>query len=61
MKSAGAMILLIGVALAGCSPGNISPNDPAYSQTGAPRRGEPVLQPGNSYGRILGPDGNGSM
>ena len=46
-------------ALAACTAPSISPNDPQYARSGAPRAGEPTISPGNSYGRIMGPDGQG--
>jgi hypothetical protein len=63
MKQGAFVLLLAGVAIAGCSQtvGSISPNDPQYARSGAPRAGEPMPQPGNSYGRIQGPDGQGGM
>ena len=46
--------------LAACSGATvISPNDPQYARSGAPRAGEPMISPENSYGRIMGPDGQG--
>ena len=55
-----ALAALLALAVAGCNgTGVISPNDPEYSRTGAPRVGEPPLQPG-AYGRIMGNDGQGS-
>jgi hypothetical protein len=54
--------LLLAVALAACSnAANISPNDPQYARSGAPRAGEPLPSPGNSYGRIMGSDSQGPM
>ena len=46
-------------ALATCNAPSISPNDPQYARSGAPRAGEPVPSPANMYGRIMGPDGGG--
>jgi hypothetical protein len=45
------------LALAACAERSawISPNDPAYQRSGAPRSGEQPLQYGNLYGRIQGP------
>jgi hypothetical protein len=54
--------LLLAIALAACSnQGYISPNDPQYARSGAPRAGEPTPSPGNSYGRIMGSDSQGPM
>ena len=51
---------LVLLGLAGCSNlSYISPNDPQYARSGAPRAGEPPIDPNNSYGRIQGPDGRG--
>jgi hypothetical protein len=60
MKRA-APFLLLGLLLTACSSGSsyISPNDPLYARSGAPRAGEPPIDLNNSYGRIQGPDGNG--
>jgi hypothetical protein len=55
-----ALAALLALAVAGCgSTGVISPNDPEYGRSGAPRVGEPPLQAG-SYGRIMGNDGQGT-
>ena len=49
------------LALAGCANASyISPNDPQYGRSGAPRAGEPAIDPTNSYGRIMGPGDRGS-
>lgn len=45
--------------LAACNAPSISPNDPQYARSGAPRAGEPTISPENSYGRIMGPDSSG--
>jgi hypothetical protein len=45
--------------LAACGGPTITPNDPQYARSGAPRAGEPTISPENSYGRIMGPDGSG--
>ncbi len=53
------LLILIALGAAGCAQGEIvSPNDPQYARTGAPRAGEPALQPNNPYGRIMGGDGH---
>jgi hypothetical protein len=56
-------VCLVLLTLAACSnPGDVSPNDPQYARSGAPRAGETPLQPNNSYGRIQGShDSNGPM
>jgi hypothetical protein len=60
MKRAQLVLLLLATALAACAGApDISPNDPQYARSGAPRAGEPVPSPENSYGRIMGPDGQG--
>ena len=52
--------LLLGFAVAGCATdAYLSPNDPQYARSGAPRAGEPGIQPNNPYGRIQGNDGQG--
>ncbi len=39
----------------------ITPNDPEYGRTGAPRVGEAPIDPNNNYyGRIMGRDSSGS-
>jgi hypothetical protein len=55
--------LAVLLALAGCSGASvISPNDPQYGRSGAPRAGEPTVSPDNAYGRIMGPgDSSGPM
>jgi hypothetical protein len=51
---------LLALSLAACGNATIiSPNDPQYARSGAPRAGEPVISPENAYGRIMGPDSNG--
>lgn len=58
MKPTHLVLLLFATALAACAGAQtISPNDPQYARSGAPRAGEPMPSPGNSYGRIMGPDG----
>jgi hypothetical protein len=59
--SRAAYFLLVALVLTGCATAlNLSPNDPQYARSGAPRAGEPPIDPNNhSYGRIQGPDGNG--
>jgi hypothetical protein len=53
-------LLALGYGLTACSStGYVSPNDPQYARSGAPRAGEPVPSPTNLYGRIMGPDGQG--
>jgi hypothetical protein len=48
------------LAIAGCSNAlTISPNDPQYARSGAPRAGEAEPSPGAVYGQ-LGHDGQGS-
>jgi hypothetical protein len=61
MKSTALVLLLLATALAACGGPNISPNDPQYARSGAPRAGEPTISPENSYGRIMGPDGQGGQ
>ncbi len=52
--------MLIALGLGGCAGGGyISPNDPQYARSGAPRAGEAEPSPGNLYNRIQGPDGQG--
>ena len=53
-------LMLLTSALGGCvSSGIISPNDPQYARSGAPRAGEATPSPNNLYGRIQGSDANG--
>ena len=60
MRTATFATLLALGALAACSGATvISPNDPQYARSGAPRAGEPMISPENSSGRIMGPDGQG--
>ena len=58
------LLALLGGAslvIAACATGqSISPNDPEYGRSGAPRAGAPGVQPGNSYNRIQSPDSPGS-
>ena len=52
-------LLALAATLAGCAGARtISPNDPEYARSGAPRAGEPVIPPGSSY---LPLGGSGSM
>lgn len=61
MRYLGALLALLCLTASGCSNISfISPNDPNYARSGAPRVGEPALEPGNLYGRIQGTDGPGS-
>ena len=57
-------VVILGGLLAGCAPMSasmISPNDPEYGRTGAPRAGEAPIDPNNNYyGRIMGRDSSGS-
>jgi hypothetical protein len=54
------ILLTLAITLAGCAGAQIiSPNDPQYARSGAPRAGEPMISPENAYGRIMGPDGSG--
>jgi hypothetical protein len=58
------ILLLVGLLSTGCTQlqaDSASPNDPAYQRTGAPRDGEPAVQPGNAYGRIMGGDGHSPL
>ncbi|MEJ0071580.1 MAG: hypothetical protein WDO24_25740 [Pseudomonadota bacterium] len=58
------MIALLTLAGAGCSEiqtESASPSDPNYQRTGAPRVGEPAIQPNNAYGRIMGGDGHSPL
>ncbi len=53
-------LLALTTGLGACSGvGYISPNDPQYARSGAPRAGENVPSPNNAYNRIQGPDGQG--
>ncbi len=54
-----AVLLATALAAGGCATsGSISPNDPEYGRTGAPRAGQPPLPANSGYGRaIMGPDG----
>jgi hypothetical protein len=55
------MLALLCLAATNCTTQNaVSPNDPAYALTGAPRAGEPTPSPGNPYNRLQGPDNSGS-
>ena len=55
-----ALAVLLALGLAGCSGATIiTPNDPQYARSGAPRAGEPIISPENVYGRIMGPDSTG--
>jgi hypothetical protein len=59
-----AVIVLLGLAVSGCGPlqtETASPSDPGYQRTGAPRAGEPAIQPNNAYGRIMGGDGHSPL
>jgi hypothetical protein len=59
MRRARLLFTLFALGLAGCASASyVSPNDPQYARSGAPRLGEPDLQPNNSYGRIMGGDGH---
>ena len=54
-------VLILSVSVAGCASATyISPNNPEYARTGAPRVGEPPVDPHNPYGRIMGRDSSGS-
>ncbi len=60
MRTLAIAVALLGLGLVACSStGYISPNDPQYARSGAPRAGENVPSPGNAYNRIQGPDGQG--
>jgi hypothetical protein len=49
-------LLALALALTGCGgAGDISPNDPQYARSGAPRAGEAMPSPNTPYSRILGP------
>ncbi len=53
-------LMLLALGLGGCAgAGYISPNDPQYARSGAPRAGEATPSPNNLYGRIQGSDANG--
>ncbi len=52
-------LVLLALGPAACASGSISPNDPQYARSGAPRAGEAAISPDNSYNRIMGPDGQG--
>jgi hypothetical protein len=59
-RCAAGILAVLALGLAACGNATvISPNDPQYARSGAPRAGEPVVAPENAYGRIMGPDGNG--
>jgi hypothetical protein len=61
MRYLPAVLTLIGLTAGGCTAENvISPNDPGYARSGAPRAGEPAPSPGNFYGRVQGKDSSGS-
>jgi hypothetical protein len=61
MRTPIAALALLCLAAAGCSTESyVSPNDPNYARSGAPRAGEPSLQPGNLYNRVQGHDNSGS-
>ena len=60
MKRSLLVVALLACGVAGCSSVNfISPNDPQYARSGAPRMGEPTPSPDNAYGHINGLDGDG--
>lgn len=61
MKPTHLALLLFATVLAACGGPTISPNDPQYARSGAPRAGEPVPSPENMYGRIMGPDSQGGQ
>jgi hypothetical protein len=47
---------LLALSLAACGNAKvITPNDPEYARSGAPRAGEAPVSPENAYGRIMGP------
>jgi hypothetical protein len=51
------MLLALGFGVASCArAGYISPNDPQYARSGAPRAGEPALRQSARY-MPLGSDG----
>ena len=55
-------VCLVLLTLAACSNlGYISPNDPEYARSGAPRAGEAPLQPNNLYNRIQGGDSSNDV
>ena len=61
MRASTAALALLCLAAAGCNTESyVSPNDPNYARSGAPRAGEPALQPGNLYGHVQGHDNSGS-
>jgi len=61
MRYLGAVLALLGLTASGCTTDRfISPNDPNYARSGAPRVGEPAIEPGNLYGRVQGKDSSGS-
>jgi hypothetical protein len=54
-------LLALALALSSCGGSSyISPNDPQYARSGAPRAGEPAIDPTNMYGRIMGPGDHGN-
>jgi len=54
-------LALLCLAAANCTTQTmVSPNDPGYAQSGAPRAGEPAPRTGNYYNRIQGHDNSGS-
>jgi len=53
-----AALLTVAAALAGCAGARtVSPNDPEYARSGAPRTGEPVLPSGSGYVPLGGAGG----
>jgi hypothetical protein len=57
MKRSVLMVALMACGVAGCSGvgvSYISPNDPQYARSGAPRMGEPTPSPDNAYNNIQG-------
>ena len=59
MRHARVLFALLALGVVGCAgAGYVSPNDPQYARSGAPRVGEPDLQSNNPYGRIMGGDGH---
>ncbi|MBI3516582.1 MAG: hypothetical protein HY060_21330 [Proteobacteria bacterium] len=53
-------LMLLALGLGGCTgASSISPNDPQYARTGAPRAGEPPVDPTNVSSRIMSPGDRG--
>ena len=54
-------LVLLCLTSGGCTTDSyLSPNDPNYARSGAPRAGEPALETGNLYGHVQGHDNSGS-